>query len=86
MLCTCEQDSVVVINALTRMANLTFNQTLSMNITVNLPTSGISHQHHITSENRILKHTYEVCSKLAKLILFISVSYITRWDHPMKLS
>ena len=78
MLCICEQDSVVAINALTRMASLTFNQTLSMNITVNLPTSGISHQHHITSENRILKHTYEVCSIPAKLILFISFSCTSR--------
>ena len=52
---------MVAINALARMASLTFDQTLSLNITVNLPTSGISDQHHITGENRILKHTYEVC-------------------------
>jgi len=52
---------VVAIKALTRVADLSFSQNLSLNVTVDLPSDGVNHQHRITDENRYLKQTYEVC-------------------------
>ena len=54
------QDSVVAIKALTRVAGLSFSKNLSMNVTVDLPSDGLSHHHQITHENRHMKQTYEV--------------------------
>ena len=53
---------MVAIKALTRVASLSFSQNLSMNVTVDLPSDGVNHQHHITHKNRYMKQTYEVAS------------------------
>ena len=50
---------MVAIRALTRVASLSFSQDLSLNVTVDLPSDGVSH-HQIIHKNRHMKQTYEV--------------------------
>lgn len=51
---------MVAIKALTRVASLSFSQNLSLNVTVDLPSDGVNHQHQIMQKNRYMKQTYEV--------------------------
>ena len=53
---------MVAIRALTRVASLSFSQNLSLNVTVDLPSDGVTHQHQLIHENRYMKQTYEVCA------------------------
>ena len=51
---------MVAIRALTRVASLSFSRDLSLNVTVDLPSDGVSHYHQIIHKNRYMKQTYEV--------------------------
>ena len=51
---------MVAIRALTRVASLSFSQNLSLNVTVDLPSDGVTHQHQIVHKSRYMKQTYEV--------------------------
>jgi len=71
------QDTVVAIKALTRVANLTFSQNLSLNVVVDLPGDEASHRHQLTHNNRYTKQTYEVhvniCNYVYQLIIKLHI-------------
>ena len=62
---------MVAIRALTRVASLSFSRDLSLNVTVDLPSDGVSRHHQIIQKNRYTKQTYEVHYTTDNIMLYL---------------